>query len=87
MTCYGNQCEVIMRKLLASPWTYPGFVDSGAHLRSIVQYNFPLRFLKYVRDVELVGEFFMELGKVVRCCSGELVDFIGIDVGYLCDVS
>ncbi|UZT80778.1 amidohydrolase family protein [Ectopseudomonas chengduensis] len=82
-TCYGNQREAIMRKLLASPWTHPGFADSGAHLRSIAQYNFPLRFLKYVRDAELAGEPFMELGKAVRRCSGELADFIGIDAGYL----
>ncbi|VXC49564.1 N-acyl-D-amino-acid deacylase family protein [Pseudomonas sp. 8O] len=82
-TCYGNQREAIMRKLLASPWTHPGFADSGAHLRSIAQYNFPLRFLKYVRDAELAGEPFMELGKAVRRCSGELADFIGVDAGYL----
>lgn len=82
-TCYGNQREAIMRKLLASPWTHPGFADSGAHLRSIAQYNFPLRFLKYVRDAELAGEPFMKLGKAVRRCSGELADFIGVDAGYL----
>jgi len=82
-TCYGNQREPIMRKLLASPWTHPGFADSGAHLRSIAQYNFPLRFLKYVRDAELAGEPFMELGQAVRRCSGELADFIGVDAGYL----
>jgi len=82
-TCYGNQREAIMRKLLASPWTHPGFADSGAHLRSIAQYNFPLRFLKYVRDADLAGESFMELGKAVRRCSGELADFIGVDAGYL----
>ena len=82
-TCYGNQREAIMHKLLASPWTHPGFADSGAHLRSIAQYNFPLRFLKYVRDADLAGESFMELGKAVRRCSGELADFIGVDAGYL----
>lgn len=82
-TCYGNQREAIMRTLLASPWTHPGFADSGAHLRSIAQYNFPLRFLKYVRDADLAGESFMELGKAVRRCSGELADFIGVDAGYL----
>ncbi|MFG0418194.1 amidohydrolase family protein [Pseudomonas sp. zjy_8] len=82
-TCYGNQREAIMRQLLASPWTHPGFADSGAHLRSIAQYNFPLRFLKYVRDAELAGEPFMPLGQAVRRCSAELADFIGVDAGYL----
>src|SRR5690606_1561700 len=58
------------------------FADSGAHLRSIAQYNFPLRFLKYVRDAELAGTPFMELGHAVHRLSGELADFIGVEAGY-----
>ena len=82
-TCYGNQREAIMRKLLASPWTHPGFADSGAHLRSIAQYNFPLRFLKYVRDAELAGTPFMDTGRAIHRLSGELADFIGVDAGTI----
>lgn len=82
-TCYGNVRLPIMHQLLASPWTQPGFADSGAHLRSIAQYNFPLRFLKYVRDAELAGEPFMQLGRAVHRLSGELADFIGVEAGYL----
>lgn len=82
-TCYGNQREPVMHKLLSSPWTQPGFADSGAHLRSIAQYNFPLRFLKYVRDAELAGTPFMDLGRAIHRLSGELADFIGVDAGYI----
>lgn len=82
-TCYGNVRLPIMHQLLASPWTQPGFADSGAHLLSIAQYNFPLRFLKYVRDAELAGEPFMQLGGAVHRLSGELADFIGVEAGYL----
>ena len=82
-TCYGNQRLPVMHKLLSSPWTQPGFADSGAHLRSIAQYNFPLRFLKYVRDAQLAGTPFMGLGQAVHRCSGELADFIGVDAGYI----
>lgn len=82
-TCYGNQREPIMRALLASPWTQPGFADSGAHLRSIAQYNFPLRFLKYVRDAELAGVPFMDMGRAIYRLSGELADFIGVDAGRI----
>ncbi|WP_220814219.1 N-acyl-D-amino-acid deacylase family protein [Pseudomonas paralcaligenes] len=82
-TCYGNQRLPVMHKLLASPWTQPGFADSGAHLRSIAQYNFPLRFLKYVRDAELAGAPFMELGQAIHRLSGELADFIGVDAGRI----
>lgn len=82
-TCYGNQRLPIMHALLASPWTQPGFADSGAHLRSIAQYNFPLRFLKYVRDAQLAGAPFMELGRAVHRLSGELADFIGVEAGRI----
>lgn len=82
-TCYGNQRLPVMHKLLASPWTQPGFADSGAHLRSIAQYNFPLRFLKYVRDAELAGTPFMDMGRAVHRLSGELADFIGVDAGTI----
>ena len=82
-TCYGNQRLPIMHKLLASPWTQPGFADSGAHLRSIAQYNFPLRFLKYVRDAEQAGVPFMTVERAVHRLSGELADFIGVDAGRI----
>lgn len=82
-TCYGNQREAVMHALLASPWTQPGFADSGAHLRSIAQYNFPLRFLKYVRDAERAGTPFMTVGHAIHRLSGELADFIGVDAGYI----
>ncbi|MGX5219111.1 N-acyl-D-amino-acid deacylase family protein [Pseudomonas segetis] len=82
-TCYGNHRPEVMHKLLASDWTQPGFADSGAHLRSIAQYNFALRLLKYARDAELAGNAFMDTGRAVHRVSGELADFIGIDAGYI----
>jgi len=82
-TCYGNQREAVMHKLLSSPWTQPGFADSGAHLRSIAQYNFALRFLKYVRDAELAGTPFMDMGRAIHRLTGELADFIGVDAGTI----
>lgn len=82
-TCYGNHRPEIMGKLLASPWTQPGFADSGAHLASHAQYNFPLRMLKYVRDAELAGRSFMDTGRAVHRLTGELADFAGIDAGYI----
>ncbi|MEL7940120.1 MULTISPECIES: N-acyl-D-amino-acid deacylase family protein [Pseudomonas] len=82
-TCYGNHRPQVMARLLASPWTQPGFADSGAHLASHAQYNFPLRLLKYVRDAELAGQPFMDVGRAVRRLTGELADFAGLDAGYL----
>jgi len=82
-TCYGNHRPQVMHKLLASRWTQPGFADSGAHLASHAQYNFPLRFLKYVRDAELAGQPFMDVGHAVGRLTGELADFAGVDAGYI----
>ena len=82
-TCYGNQREAVMHKLLSSPWTQPGFADSGAHLRSIAQYNFALRFLKYVRDAELAGTPLMDMDRAIHRLTGELADFIGVDAGTI----
>ena len=82
-TCYGNHRPQVMARLLASPWTQPGFADSGAHLASHAQYNFPLRLLKYVRDAELAGQPFMDTGRAVQRLTGELADFAGLDAGYL----
>ena len=82
-TCYGNHRSEVMHKLLASEWTHPGFADSGAHLRSIAQYNFPLRLLKYVRDAQIAGKPFMSTARGVHRVSGELGDWLGIDAGHI----
>lgn len=82
-TCYGNHRPEVMHKLLASEWTHPGFADSGAHLRSIAQYNFPLRLLKYVRDAQIAGKPFMSTARGVHRVSGELGDWLGIDAGHI----
>ncbi|WP_435609416.1 N-acyl-D-amino-acid deacylase family protein [Pseudomonas knackmussii] len=82
-TCYGNHRPQVMQKLLSSPWTQPGFADSGAHLASHAQYNFALRFLKYVHDAEKAGQPFMDTGHAVRRLTGELADFAGLDAGYI----
>ncbi|WP_071870949.1 N-acyl-D-amino-acid deacylase family protein [Atopomonas hussainii] len=82
-TNYGNHRAEIVEQLIASPWTHPGFADSGAHLRSIAQYNFPLRFLKYVRDATEQGRAFMPIEKAVQRLTGELGEWFGINAGTL----
>ncbi len=82
-TNYGNHRPEIVEQLIASPWTHPGFADSGAHLRSIAQYNFPLRFLKYVRDAAEQGRAFMSIEKAVQRLTSELGEWFGINAGTL----
>ena len=82
-TNYGNHRPKIMHKLLASPYTHVGFGDSGAHIRSLAMYNFPLRFLKYVRDAQLEGQPFMTVAHGVHKLTADLADWFGLDAGHI----
>ena len=82
-TNYGNHRPEIMHKLLASPYTHVGFADSGAHLESIAQYNFPLRLLKYVRDADEAGLPFMSVAEGVNAVTADLADWFGLQAGSL----
>ncbi|KSW25808.1 MULTISPECIES: amidohydrolase family protein [unclassified Pseudomonas] len=82
-TQLANHRPHVMHKLLRSPHTQVGFADSGAHIRNLAGYNFPLRLLKYVRDAYLEGTPIMKLGQAVHRTSGELADWFGLDAGHL----
>lgn len=82
-TNYGNHRPEIMHKLLDSEFTHVGFGDSGAHIRSLAMYNFPLRFLKYVRDAQLEGKPFMSVAKGVHKLTADLADWFGLDAGHI----
>lgn len=82
-TNYGNHRPEIMYKLLSSPFTQIGFADSGAHIRSNAQYNFPLRMLKYARDAQLLGTPFISMERAVKRVTSDLADWFGIDAGKI----
>jgi N-acyl-D-aspartate/D-glutamate deacylase len=83
MTNYSNARPHIMHKLIASPFTHIGFGDSGAHIRSLAMYNFPLRMLKYVQDAKLKGEVFMTDGQAIHKLTADLADWFGLDAGHI----
>ena len=83
MTNYSNARPHIMHKLIASPFTHIGFGDSGAHIRSLAMYNFPLRMLKYVQDAKLSGAPFMTDGEAIHKLTGDLADWFGLDAGHI----
>ena len=82
-TTYSNSRPHILQKLLSSPHTHIGFADSGAHIRSLAMYNFPLRMLKYVRDAQIDGQPFMTIAKVIHRLTADLADWFGLDAGYI----
>lgn len=80
---FGNHRPKVMRRLIKSPYLHVGFADSGAHLKNLASYNFPLCFLKHVKDGHDEGDHFIEWGEAVHKLTGELADWYNIDAGYI----
>jgi N-acyl-D-aspartate/D-glutamate deacylase len=69
--------------MMCEPSALIGFADSGAHLRNMAFYSFPLRMLRLVRDRERAGRPVMPLEKAVWRLTGELADWMNVDAGHL----
>lgn len=69
--------------LVREPSALVGFADSGAHIRNMAFYSFPLRTLRFVRDRALAGAPVMPIEKAVWRLTGELGDWLGVDAGRL----
>ncbi len=82
-TLIGNHRPEVVEKLVSEPATLIGFADSGAHIRNMAFYNFPLRLLKLVRDAEERGQPVMPIEKAVWRLTGELANWFGVDAGVL----
>ena len=70
-------------RMMSEPSALIGFADSGAHIRNMAFYSFPLRTLRFVRDRALAGRPVMPIEKVVHRLTGEIADWLGIDAGTL----
>lgn len=55
-----------------------GFADSGAHLRNMAFYSFPLRMLRFVRDRGT-----MPIERAVHRLTGEIAEWLEVDAGHL----
>lgn len=71
--------------LMRHPGTLMSFADSGAHLRNMAFYNFPVRMLKRVHDAERAGAPIMPIERAVHRLTGELADWFGLDAGVLAE--
>ncbi|MGD0523689.1 MAG: amidohydrolase family protein [Polyangiaceae bacterium] len=69
--------------MMADPAALIGFADSGAHIRNMAFYSFPLHMLRHVRDRERAGRPVMPLEKAIWRLTGELADWMNVDAGYL----
>lgn len=69
--------------MMRQPSALIGFADSGAHIRNMAFYSFPLRLLAHVRDAERLGKPVMPIEKAIWRLTGELADWLNVDAGHL----
>jgi len=72
-----------LKRLLAHPAVQPGFSDSGAHVRNMAFYNFPLHLLRFAKETEESGEQFMSVERAVHRLTAEQAEWYGVDAGRL----
>jgi N-acyl-D-glutamate deacylase len=78
-TLIANHRKSEIHRMINEPATLIGFADSGAHIRNMAFYSFPLRMLKLVKDDPSV----MPLEKAVWRLTGEIADWLEIDAGHI----
>jgi N-acyl-D-aspartate/D-glutamate deacylase len=82
-TLIANHRPREIERMMCEPAALIGFADSGAHIRNMAFYSFPLRMLKVVRDAEIAGRPVMPIEKAVWRLTGELADWLDVDAGHL----
>ena len=82
-TTIANDRPDQLAKLVAEPSTLIGFADSGAHIRNMAFYSFPLRMLREVLERARRGTPVMPIERAVWRLTGEIGDWLGIDAGHL----
>lgn len=83
-TTIANHRPEVLDRIANDPELQMGFADSGAHLRNMAFYNFPVRFLRRVNDALAAGRPIMSLERAVHRLTGELAGWYGVDAGRLC---
>jgi N-acyl-D-glutamate deacylase len=82
-TLIANDRPKEIATLMSEPAALIGFADSGAHIRNMAFYSFPLRTLRYVRDHARAGRPVMPIERAVWRLTGEIGDWLGVEAGHL----
>lgn len=82
-TCLANHRPDRLADIMRYPLTLMSFADSGAHLRNMAFYNFPIRMLKQVQDAQRAGTPIMPIEQAIHRLTGELGAWFGLDAGLL----
>jgi N-acyl-D-aspartate/D-glutamate deacylase len=82
-TTIANHRQKQLNEIVSHPTVQVGFADSGAHIRNMAFYNFPLYFLRSVKRAAEAGTPLMPLERAVHRVTGEIGDWLGVDAGHL----
>lgn len=82
-TVIANHRPDVLEDIVKNPDAVISFADSGAHIRNMAFYNFPLRLLKLARAKVQRGETDFPIERAVYRLTGELADWFGLDAGYV----
>ena len=83
-TVIANHREHVLNRLAVDESVHMGFADSGAHLRNMAFYNFPIRFLRRVHEAKHAGRPFISEERAVQRLTSELAHWFGLEGGTLC---
>jgi N-acyl-D-aspartate/D-glutamate deacylase len=82
-TTLANHRPAVLDRLALLPEVQMGFADSGAHLRNMAFYSFPVRLLRRVHEAAEAGRPFLTIERAVHRLTGELAAWYGVDAGTL----
>lgn len=82
-TTIANHRPEAIERMITDPNLQLSFSDSGAHLRNMAFYNFPVRVLKVVHEAVQSGRSFTTVEQAVHALTGKLATWYGLDAGRL----
>jgi N-acyl-D-glutamate deacylase len=82
-TTIANHRPAKLAAITAHDSVHVGFADSGAHVRNMAFYNFPLCYLRMMKRAQDAGKPLLSIGKAVWKLTGEQADWFGLDAGHL----
>lgn len=82
-TVIANDRPKVLERIVKNKDAVISFADSGAHIRNMAFYNFPLRLLKMSYEKTQRGENDFPIERAVYKLTGELADWFGLNAGYI----
>lgn len=82
-TTIANHRPKVLRQIMKHPTVQAGFADSGAHVRNMAFYNFPLHVLRMAKECAERGERWLSVERAVHRLTREQAEWYGLDCGRI----